>query len=311
MRQNLETPYLPLGEPHYRHVVFADTLAARRRPYHVDDAARQPPAHDDDVAAAHLSQDELGFLRWLFAESRLRLDDYRLRTLKRRIPACLRVLRAASFAEARRILAAKPSLLPRALSTLVIGVTSFFRDPAVFQLLRDDALPGLVSGGRHGPAVWCVGCSDGAELYSVAMILAEMGVLERCHLLGTDCRADAIHRARAGTFDAGAVRGLHPGLLRKYFDFDAGRWTAKPVLRDAAHWRTADVLSLHEPGVWDMILCRNLSIYLAPEAAAGLWPRLESSLRPGGVLVLGKAERPNGTRQLDLAGPCIYRRSRG
>ena len=65
-----------------------------------------------------------------------------------------------------------------------------------------------------------------------------------------------------------------------------------------------------EPGQWDVILCRNMAMYLAPEAAAALWRNLDSLLRPGGILVLGKAERPTGTR-LSMIAPCVYRRDRG
>ena len=296
--------------PQYRHVVFADSLMARRRTVAKPPAPQDPAAAAAASARADLSEDEEAFLAWLFTEAGLRLEHYRLRTLKRRIPACLRTLRAASFAEAKRALRHKPSLLPRALSTLVIGVTSFFRDAATFQALRKDVIPKLIAG-RYGLGVWCVGCSDGAELYSVAIELAEMGVLSRCHLLGTDCRSDAVKRAKAGVFDAALMRGVPEALRERYFTCHEGKWTVSEEIRRATHWRKADILSLHEPGIWDMILCRNLSIYLSPEASSGLWPRLEASLRPSGVLVTGKAERPVGTRQLRMLAPCVWRRSRG
>ena len=74
-------------------------------------------------------------------------------------------------------------------------------------------------------------------------------------------------------------------------------------------WRTGDVLTLPEPGTWDLVLCRNLAIYLQPEAASGLWRRLGASLRPGGLLALGKAERPTGASDLAAVGPCLYRRT--
>jgi chemotaxis protein methyltransferase CheR len=296
--------------PQYRHVVFADSLMARRRAVANPSASGQGAHSAATSTRADLSDDEEHFLAWLFTEAGLRLEHYRLRTLKRRIPACLRILRAASFSEARRTLQHKPSLIPRALSTLVIGVTSFFRDAATFHALRRDVLPNLIAG-RYGLGIWCVGCSDGAELYSVAIQLAELGVLSRCHLLGTDCRSDAIKRAKAGVFDGALMRGVPEELRRRYFTRHDAKWTISEEIQRATHWRKADILALHEPGVWDMILCRNLSIYLSPEASSGLWPRLEASLRPSGVLVTGKAERPVGTPQLKLLAPCIWRRSRG
>ena len=83
-----------------------------------------------------------------------------------------------------------------------------------------------------------------------------------------------------------------------------------PALRLAARWRTADVLAGPVPGPWDLILCRNLAIYLQPDANARLWAGLESALRPGGFLVTGKAERPAGpaAARLRAAGPCVYRK---
>lgn len=299
---------LPPWAPAFRHVVFADAIQPRRRVVNL-----APAAAGEDAAGSprpDLSDDEHEFLHWLFREAGLSLDHYRIATLQRRIPACLRALRTNHFGTARRVLQRSPHLLPVALSTMIMGVTSFLRDGPVFETLRTRVLPELAVG-RRKLGVWCVGCSEGPEMYSVAMMLAEAGVLDRCHLLGTDCRGDAIKRAREGLYDHAALRGLPAALREKYFA-PAGRgWQVRPSLRDRVHWRRADVLTLHEPGVWDMILCRNMAMYFAVEATLGLWPRLEASLRPGGVLVLGKAERPSGTRHLSLLSPCIYRRDRG
>ena len=86
--------------------------------------------------------------------------------------------------------------------------------------------------------------------------------------------------------------------------------TAAP-LRTAVQWRTADVMRVQEPGVWDLILCRNMAMYLRPEASGKLWDLFERALRPGGYLVMGKAERPANARRLSPVGPCVFRRDRG
>jgi len=256
-----------------------------------------------------LSEDEESFLRFLFKEAGLDLYKYRLRTLKRRIGPCLRALHAANFSDARRMVQQKPALLPAAISTMIIGVTSFFRDAQVWESMRNEVIPALFKG-RYGLAIWCLGCSDGNELYSLAMLLAEMRLLHRCHLLGTDCRLDAVKKARTGQFDASMIKSVPPDLLSRYFIQEEAHWRVKPAIRDAIHWRRADVLTLHEPGVWDLILCRNMTMYFGPDASAALFPRLEMSLRPGGVLVLGKAERPPAACHLSSVAPCIYRRDR-
>ena len=79
-----------------------------------------------------------------------------------------------------------------------------------------------------------------------------------------------------------------------------GQWTIAEEIRRATHWRKAIVLTLHEPGVWGMIRCRNLSIYLSLVLGAGLWSVLEASLQPSGVLVLGSPERPVAAHEMTL-----------
>src|SRR5205814_1113477 len=123
----------------------------------------------------------------------------------------------------------------------------------------------------------------GAELYSVAMLLSEMKLLNRCHLLGTDCRAGAIRRARHGVFDESAIRTIPLELQKRYVIQENGAFRMVEAVRRSVHWRAADVLSLHEPGVWDMILCRNMAMYMSADAGAQLWRRLAASLRPGGI----------------------------
>ena len=101
-------------------------------------------------------------------------------------------MKARSTHAGRQLLEEKRHLLARALSSLLIGTTEFFREPpAAFDFLRARFLP--KSGRRHCPLrIWSAACSTGAELYSMAIVLGEAGLLEQSCLLGTDCRGDAI-----------------------------------------------------------------------------------------------------------------------
>jgi chemotaxis protein methyltransferase CheR len=293
------------GAGRFRHVVFADALRRARAADFNPIAARRPAEPRTHTGWP----DDDAFLMWLLERCGLDGASYRLETLRRRLPSCLRALRVRSVFEARRLLHDKPELLGTALSGTIIGSTSFFRDLAVFASLRDDILPALAATAARPPLrVWSAGCSDGAELYSVAMLLAERGALEDSLLLGTDCRADAIRQARAAEFDALALRDLEPRLRVRYFRCAGVRWQLQDRLRRAVHWRVGNMLAVAEPGLWDLILCRNVAIYLQEDAVTALWARIETSLRPGGILVLGKAERPHGTSGLSLMKPCIYRR---
>ena len=289
----------------FRHVVFPE-LARSRPPLNFATGAAADFAPPVSAPAA---TEEQVFLRAVFEQGGLNIADYKLETLRRRIPSCLRALHVRQMWEARQLLQRNPSLLKTAINSLVIGVTSFFRDAAVFAALQQQILPELTSRGSAA-RIWSAGCSYGAELYSVAMLLAEMGVLHRCYLLGTDCLADAVKRAAQGVFDGKDVSSLQHTLAERYFSRDGDCWRIHSWLRTVVQWRSANVLSVLEPGAWDMILCRNLSIYLRITAAARLWQSLHDSLRPGGILVLGKAERPLGVEGFTMIAPCIYRRNR-
>jgi chemotaxis protein methyltransferase CheR len=294
-----------IHEPRFFHVVFADTRPPSARSLNL--AAAPATAAAESRESGHLGGDDDTFIAWVLARGGLDPEQYRVEPLRRRVPACLRALRVGSTRAARAVVADSPAHLRVAVSALILGVTGFFRDEVAFAALGD-AVETLR---RRAPCsifrVWSAGCSDGAELYSIAIALAERGMLHSAQLLGTDCRADAIAHARAGCYDDDAVCTVPAALRARYFQRRAAVWEVVEPIRRAITWRVGDVLALHEPGPWDLIACRNLSIYLRDRAAHDLWRHLESGLRPGGALMVGKAERPFDTA-LRMFAPCFYRR---
>src|SRR3954464_13524484 len=200
------------------------------------------------------SKEQASFIQWLFSRAGLDPGAYREETLVRRLPACLRLLRAPSLAHARRLLEENPALTAPSMSVMLVGVTAFFRDPDVFDWLGREAWPAARDGARNGLYAWSVGCSDGAELHSLAMLFAEKGNLADSYLLGTDCRPEAIERARAGLYDAEAVKGVPGDMLHRYFTPEEGRWRVVPQVRTTIRWAVSDLLKSIEPGAWDLIL---------------------------------------------------------
>lgn len=248
------------------------------------------------------------FLVWLFNEAGLDAGAYRCKALQRRLPACLRALRASCSEQARAMLERRPELLPRAMEAVLIGVSGFFRDQAVFEQLRRSVLPNLLRG-RGGLSVYSAGSADGRELYSMAMLLDGLGVLKGSSLLGVDCRPEAIARAEAGWYGATDLDGVAPELRDRYFEPHGTRACIRAALRGNICWQVGNLLIASQAGGgWDVVLCRNVAIYLRPEQTAGLWERLTAGLRPGGVLVTGKAERPTAGLPLKRIYPSIYQK---
>ncbi|HYG33675.1 MAG TPA: CheR family methyltransferase, partial [Clostridia bacterium] len=158
--------------------------------------------------------------------------------------------------------------------------------------------------------VYSAGCSDGQELYSIAMLLNDLGALAHSHLLGLDCRSEAIAHAKAGRVPMAELEQVPPELRTRYFQVDQSTACVSPELRERVCWQVGDLLENCGPAdSWDVILFRNVAIYLTPDHER-LWKSLASQLRPGGVLVTGKAERPPSDLPLTRAFSCIYRKHR-
>jgi len=289
-----------------RHLRFQGAKTARHRPLACGRPTSAPaPRWQPPVNERPDHPDE--FLCWLLDRAGLSISLYRTRPLERRLAACLRTLRVASTEAAQTRLKEHPELLPAALGSLLLGVTAFFRDPPVFDALRDllPKLPSLSSRLR----VWSVACSDGSELYSVAIVLAELALLDGSDLLGTDCRPEAIRQAQNALYSPAGLADLAPLLRQRYFEAEGGRCRVQALLRSRARFEVHDFFQHVQRGPWDVILWRNTAIYLNLAAARAVWQRLAEQLRPGGILITGKAERPDCGVPLTRLTNCIYMRT--
>jgi chemotaxis methyl-accepting protein methylase len=235
---------------------------------------------------------------------------YRPASLERRVPACLRALRAHSLAHAQERVQRHPELAAVAVDTLLLGVTSFFRDPEIFNYLGSTLLPkwheSRVRGA--GPRILSIGCSDGHELYSMAIVLHQTGIWPPDLLLGMDCRPSAIARARRGVYAESEVRTLTPAHARYFEAAGDSKVQIIDSLRTLAQWQCGDLGRFRER-CFDIVLFRNVSIYFEAAFGEQIWERTLALLNPGGLLVTGKAERPTPGRSLRRLHSCVYQKS--
>ncbi len=233
---------------------------------------------------------------------------YRPTCLERRVPACLRALRAHSLSQAQQQVLKHPELAAIAVDSLLLGVTSFFRDPEIFTRLERDVIP-VWQGCRAkqtGLRILSVGCSDGHELYSVAIILHRLGMWPPDLLLGLDCRPRAIAHAREGLYAESEVRYLppaHSGYFRNVGD----RMQIIEPLRGMAQWQCGDLGHFREKS-FDIVLFRNVAIYFQPAFGEHIWGRILDLVNPDGLLITGKAERPTPGLPFRRLHSCIYQK---
>ncbi len=236
-------------------------------------------------------------------------EMYRPTSLERRIPACLRALRASSLAQAQQQVQRHPELAMTAIDALLLGVTSFFRDPEVFDRLENQILPQwhIAQMRANGLRVVSVGCSDGHELYSTAIVLHRLRMWPPAQLLGIDCRPRAIARARRGEYSPGDVQNMTPER-RCYFETFNDRVRVKEPLRTMTQWQSGDLGKLQEHS-FDIVLFRNVAIYFQTATGERIWERISNLLNPGGLLITGKAERPTAGLPLRRLHACVYQKS--
>jgi two-component system CheB/CheR fusion protein len=179
---------------------------------------------------------------------------------------------------------------------LFIHVTSFFRDPAVFDLLAQRVVPELVRGrAPDSPLrIWVAGCSTGEETYSIAMLFNEQIALAgrdvKLQIFASDIDPDAIASARDGLYPETIAAEVSPARLARFFGKEEHGYRISQALRATVVFTVQDVLTDPPFSRIDLISCRNLLIYLRPEAQAKVIALFHFALRPGGVLLLGSSE---------------------
>jgi len=203
---------------------------------------------------------------------------------------------------------------------LLIGVTSFFRDPGEWTSLRDTVLPKLLASRPDGHALraWVPACSTGEEAYALAIVFKEaMEKLKPAKrftltIFATDLDKDAIDKARQGVYPPNITADVAPERLNRFFSKVEDGYRLRSEIREVVVFAPQSVIMDPPFTKLDILSCRNLLIYLVPEMQKKLIPLFHYSLRPGGVLFLGSAETVGGFT--DLFSPVgtktrLYRRN--
>lgn len=255
-------------------------------------------------AGPSLTPEQLRALLAVLARGGHDLRDYRVETLRRRTldrlqevalePAAYLARLADDEAEQRRLAA-----------HLLVHTTRFFRDPATFAALGRRVLPELFLRARERRAplrAWVVGASTGEEAYSLAMLLAEQGRTHRhpASVLASDRVAQVVEQARLGTYPRAAVVAAVPAELRaRYFVPRGDGLQVVQALREAVTFAVHDLLGLELApreallAEFDLVLCRNVLIYLDARSQVRAFERLRAVLSAGGALLLGPSEEPH------------------
>ena len=197
-----------------------------------------------------------------------------------------------------RFLQENPKEVDILFKELLIGVTNFFRDSAVWDKLKDNTIPSLINDLPDGYVIraWIPGCSTGEEAYSLAIIFREAIENVKSHknislqIFATDLDNDAVEIARKGTFAKNISADVSPERLSRFFTVDAEGYRVNSTIRDMVVFAPQNVIKDPPFTKLDILSCRNMLIYMETELQKKLMGLFNYSLNPGGILILGTAE---------------------
>jgi chemotaxis protein methyltransferase CheR len=211
----------------------------------------------------------------------------------------------------------EPAALQRLVEVITVHVTAMFRDPQFYRVLRDKVLPVL----RTYPLVrvWHAGCSTGEEVYSLAILLEEDGLYERCRIYATDMSSGALKRAEAGVLPLSAMRDNAAnytsaggqGSLAQFYKVQGEKAVLRPTLRRNIVFAQHNLVTDHSFNEFNVVLCRNVLIYFNRPLQERVHGLLYQSLGRFGFLGLGARENVRFTpheKQYQDLGERIYRK---
>ncbi len=252
------------------------------------------------------------FCRLVAERSGLVLGPEKAYLLKGRLE---NIVRAEGLADTAALLARirsapRPELIQKCVDALATHESSFFRDGAPFELIKNSLLPALLK--RSGPArklrIWCAACSSGQEPLSMAIAVHETAganAVRDVEILATDFSEPILAKARAGLYsDFEVRRGLSPERLQRWFQRDGETWRADEQLARMITYRSHNLLKgVAGLGAFDIILCRNVLIYFNADRKRLVLDDLAKALSDDGSLFLGSAETIMGLTEALEASP--------
>ena len=223
--------------------------------------------------------------------------NYAISSFKRRI---LRILELYKFNSADALIkkiGEEPAFFEEFISEITVNVTEMFRDPSFWRILRDKIIPNILLN-HNKVTIWHAGCSSGEEVYSMAILLKEMGILQDSKIIATDIDNQILDRAKSGVYSAknmelnekNYVRFRGENELNKYFEIRNGlAYMDKSLVKDVSY-RKHDLVNGIVFNKFDLVLCRNVMIYFNQNLQNDVLKKLHESIFKYGYLAIGSKE---------------------
>jgi two-component system, chemotaxis family, CheB/CheR fusion protein len=248
------------------------------------------------MTAAENNQEVEALLDYLKRTRGFDFTGYKRPSLMRRIQKRMQMVGIEGYGDYQDYLEVHPDEFGHLFNMILINVTTFFRDAPAWEFLSEEVIPQILAhkDPREPFRAWSAGCASGEEAYTLAMVLAEAlgmeAMRERVKIYATDADEEALSIARQANYSPREVQGVPAPLLEKYFEKVSQRYVFHKELRRSVIFGRHDLIQDAPISRIDLLVCRNVLMYLNAETQSRIRDRFHFALQNGGFLFLGKAE---------------------
>jgi two-component system, chemotaxis family, CheB/CheR fusion protein len=250
--------------------------------------------------STHLSQKDANdfevLLDYLKRSRGSDFTGYKRQSLIRRVRRRMQVVDIPSFSEYQHFLEVHPDEYTNLFNTILINVTSFFRDKEAWDFLAKEILPRILASKKDGDMIriWSAGCASGEEVFTIAMLvieaLGEEMFKSNVKIFATDLDEAAFAQARTAVYTSNDMEPVPPQLRDKYFQVSGGDYIFRPDLRRPIIFGRHDLVQDEPISRLDLLICRNTLMYFNAETQGKVLTRFCSALKDTGYIFLGRAE---------------------
>ncbi|GAA0724395.1 protein-glutamate O-methyltransferase CheR [Clostridium malenominatum] len=249
------------------------------------------------------------FKEWVYKEFRIDLKAYKPTQLHRRILSLMSRIGVNSVDEYINLLKKDAGQREKFLDFITINVTEFFRNPDIFNELRNKIKDELLPLNKN-LKIWSAACSIGAEPYSIAMILDEIAPGGRHSIIATDIDKGILERAKRGEYSESEIKNIKNDQLNKYFKKQGENYVIDNKIKSIVTFKKHDLILDKYETDFDLIVCRNVVIYFNQDIKDDIYRKFHGSLKKSGLLFVGATESIYNYKDFgfDKASTFIYRK---
>ena len=238
----------------------------------------------------------------------LDLSSYKEKQLKRRIDSLMEREKRKDYADYLHLLLNSREIYEKFLDTLTINVTEFFRDKVMFEFLENNIIPSLSK--SKNLKIWSAACANGAEPYSVAILLEELAPGCSYLIEATDIDTNILKIATTGKYNMECLRNISPRRLARFFYREGEHYFIKEQVKQKVFFKKHDLLKDTFGQNYNLIICRNVIIYFTSQAQNQLYFKFYHSLAPEGILFTGGSEiiLHYAKKGFERMAPCFYKK---